>query len=171
MAAGGGFEKWDFGIEFMDTFSLLDLCLQSSVLQEGFLPELSKSSAAFGLLALRGSISDGAIVSPRQVVFETESDERTLRFADSTGMEPSPLVERGYDICFPMTTVPLGKLRRECAKWRHDRRIRAPLPPSCCHTVRVGQWGTIRESIKKKIWRAAHLLPASLLRTLVQTIQ
>lgn len=123
-AGGGFFQKLDFGIDFTTAFPLIDLCLQSSILQEAFFPELSRSWAPLGMCALRGAISDGILQSPGQVRLETESDDRTLRFSDPSGVEPTSLVERGYDVCFPMTAVPIGKLRRDCAQWRSDRHIR-----------------------------------------------
>jgi len=41
--------------------------------------------------------------------------------ADPQGETPTELVQRGYDLTFPMTAIPLGHLRRECREWREWR--------------------------------------------------
>jgi hypothetical protein len=99
--------------------------LLSSLLQEAFQPDLSASWCPFEVFPLRGGIGDALLRGPGVVEFEFEHmDNRAVRFGDTHGQSPTELVGRGYDLTFPMTSVPLGQLRRECAMWRSNRWFR-----------------------------------------------
>jgi hypothetical protein len=54
-------------------------------------------------------------------VFQFESDGRTLQSIDPRGENVAGLGDRGYDLTFPMISIPLGQLRRNCAAWRNNR--------------------------------------------------
>lgn len=97
-------------------------CLLFSVFQEAFWPGLSHSFPMLNLFHLRGVVGDGMIVGPGLVEFDLESDGRTVHPMDLQGKRPEELARRGYDLVFPMTSVPLGELRRQCPDWRSDRR-------------------------------------------------
>ena len=94
-----------------------------SILQEGFRPDLSRSWAPLGLRDLRGQIGDAALAAPWRMIFECESDGRTVRDADRDGTRCRRLIELGYDLVFPMVAIPLGYLRQACPTWRADRRV------------------------------------------------
>ena len=101
-----------------------DVCLHASALQEAFFPKLQTSWPPLGLCDLSGWIGDATLLGPTFVEFNFEDDGRRVEFADPQGDAPAELVGRGYDLTFPMTAVPLGQLRRECANWRTDRELR-----------------------------------------------
>ena len=48
-----------------------------------------------------------------------------MAFADLHGQQPDQLVALGYDLCYPLPSIPLGRLRRDCAEWRTDRGFQA----------------------------------------------
>jgi hypothetical protein len=63
-------------------------------------------------------IGDATLSGPELLCFEYEADGFTVRPTDLAGERPRELVERGYDLVFPTTVVPLGELRRHCQAWR-----------------------------------------------------
>jgi hypothetical protein len=97
--------------------------LHTNWLQEAFFPDLSRSWPALGLQGLRGRIGDAVLTSPTEFRFDLHGS-RDAVFADRQGNEPLELSRYGYDLCFPMTAIPLGRLRREFPAWREDRRYR-----------------------------------------------
>lgn len=102
-----------------------DVCFQASALQEAFFPTLQASWAPLGLMHLRGCIGNATLSGPALISFGFDDTSTTVDFTDSNGDTPVELVQRGYDLTFPMTTVPLGQLRRECGEWRSDRWYRS----------------------------------------------
>ncbi len=126
--------------------------LQFNFLQEGFYPELRRSWPPLGFQGLNGRIGDAILTSP--VDFRFELADRDVVFADRTGEWPAELVKFGYDLCFPMSAIPLGNLRRSFPKWREDRRYRP-----------IGVLPFLEIGLSKKTWTetrrdsATHLLP------------
>jgi hypothetical protein len=96
--------------------------LETNLLQESFFLDLSCSWPALGLQALDGKIGDATLTAPAGFHFELNG--RQVIFADHSGENPLELAQYGYDLCFPMTTIPLGRLRQKCPEWREDRRYR-----------------------------------------------
>ncbi len=96
--------------------------LETNLLQEAFFPDLSSSWHALGLRALDGNIGDASLTAPAR--FHFEQNGRRVVFADYRGNTPPELAQYGYDLCFPMTAIPLGRLRETCPEWREDRRYR-----------------------------------------------
>jgi hypothetical protein len=97
--------------------------LHANWLQEAFFPDLTESWPGTGLQGLQGRVGDGALTAP--ATFHFELNDKKVVFADPRGMEPPDLARYQYDICFPMSAVPIGELRRSCTPWREDRRYRA----------------------------------------------
>ncbi|MBZ5617314.1 MAG: hypothetical protein LAQ69_01085 [Acidobacteriia bacterium] len=96
--------------------------LHTSWLQEAFFPSLSQSWPGLELQGLEGKIGDAVLTSPASFRFELNG--RLVLFADQQGTEPPQLSRYQYDLCFPMTAIPIGRLRREFPAWREDRRYR-----------------------------------------------
>jgi hypothetical protein len=101
---------------------LIEIFMLCDILQEAFLPNLSSSWPPLECDSLDGHIGDATLAGPGLVVFDLEQDERTVHFTDPEGKRPEPLVQRGYDLTFPLTAIPLGNLRQTCSAWRTDRR-------------------------------------------------
>jgi len=99
-------------------------CLYSHILQEAFWPDLSSSFPLFDCLSLRGRIGNAMLIGPGLVEFELESDDYTVHPTDLKGKRPEKVASFGYDVIFPMTAIPLGKLRTQCPNWRTDRQYR-----------------------------------------------
>jgi hypothetical protein len=95
---------------------------QTHFLQEAFWPDLRHSWHAAGLQSLEGKIGDAVLTAPAK--FRFELDGRRVLFSDQQGTCPLELAKYQYDLCFPMTAIPLGRLRREFPAWREDRRYR-----------------------------------------------
>lgn len=94
-------------------------------LQFGFWPNLEESWPTFELFPFSGVIGNALLTAPGGCRFDLESDGRTVAFADRDGTQPSRLTELGYDLCYPLPSIPLGRLRLECANWRTDRGYQA----------------------------------------------
>jgi hypothetical protein len=73
---------------------------------------------------LRGKIGNALLTSPTSLAFDKEPDGKTLYFADQEGDYPAKLKSCGYDLIFPFTMIPLGRLRRSCEGWRTERWMR-----------------------------------------------
>lgn len=97
--------------------------LRTSWLQEGFFPDLGRSWPPLGLQYLQGKIGDAVLTAPAE--FSFDRDQRRVLFADQHGQAPPELHPYGYDLCFPTTAIPLGKLRESFPAWRDDRRYRS----------------------------------------------
>ena len=104
--------------------TLLPLHLECVILAEAFQPCLERSFPPLGCGSLRGAAGNGVLTAPVTIDFVFESDGRTAATADPGGREPAALVRLGYDLVFPLTNIPLGRLRRELPAWRTDRAIR-----------------------------------------------
>lgn len=107
--------------------------LWTSLLQEGFFPDLRQSWARLGLYGFKGAVGNATLLSPSQMKVETESDGITTKAADFLNDLPPEILGRGYDLVFPTTAVALGSLRKNCQAWRTDRWLRryATLPFTC----------------------------------------
>ena len=112
----------DSALDLDSAYTFIGMTL-GSIFQQGFRPDLSRSWAPLGLRGLRGQIADAALAAPWRMIFECESDGRTVRDADPDGTRCRRLIELGYDLVFPMVAIPLGHLRRACPTWRADRRV------------------------------------------------
>ncbi len=93
--------------------------LATSFLQEAFFPNLSNSWPALGLQTLKGNIGDAILTAPAEFRFDLLG--RTVLSMNKTGVECPELAD--YDLCFPMTAIPLGPLRQNFPDWRVDRRL------------------------------------------------
>ncbi len=98
--------------------------LAMNTLQEAFYPDLERSWPPLNLQAFHGKIGDATLSAPAVFRFQTASDHRSVAFADPEGLYPQQLAEFGYDLCFPMSAIPLGSLRKRFPEWREDRRLR-----------------------------------------------
>jgi hypothetical protein len=96
--------------------------LETHILQETFFPDLSRSWPALGLQGLEGRVGNAILTAPAG--FRFELNDRKVAFADQSSTLPTELNRYEYDLCFPMTAVPLGRLRRDFPAWREDRRYR-----------------------------------------------
>ena len=110
-----------FDEEFCARFAVMSDALKASILQEAFRPTLELSWAPLHLFCLRGQIGDALLCGPGLLNFTMGSDGKTVEFGDPQGESPAEPVSRGYDLVMPMSAVPLGQLRQECADWRGNR--------------------------------------------------
>jgi hypothetical protein len=96
---------------------IIDQILAAHLLQEGFFPDLARSWPPLGVSGRKGRIGDAVLTAPAVCDFTQPS-------------QSTPLDERQYDLCFPLTAIPLARLRREDAEWIDNRGIRqfAELP-------------------------------------------
>jgi hypothetical protein len=92
-------------------------------------------------------VGDAVLTAP--ATFRFDMHDRQVLFADPDGREPPELARYQYDICFPMTAIPIGELRRKCAAWREDRRFRAMgvLPFLVPHLVKI--WKAYAEQMRQ----------------------
>ena len=86
-----------------------------------FGPDLQSSWPRLGLFPMVGYIGNSELTEPVGCCFEFESDQRTTSIADRGAAKPDRLVADGYDLCFPLISVPIGNLRRNCPEWRTNR--------------------------------------------------
>jgi len=100
----------------------LRLQSQAEILQHAYFPDLARSWPVLDLFPLEGRIGDTVLTAPGSFNFELHG--RRVEFADPTGKQPELLVRLGYDLCFPMSSIPLGRLRKGFPIWREDRRCR-----------------------------------------------
>ena len=96
--------------------------LHSSFLQEAFFPDLPNSWPPLGLRGLDGKIGDATLTAPARIAFDLAG--RCVQFSDPSGELPALLARFGYDLCFPISAIPLGRVRRDFPNWREDRRYR-----------------------------------------------
>lgn len=93
----------------------------TSILQQAFWPALESSWPSCELFVFRGRMGDTQLTAPASCKLDVESDGHTVVFADRQGIDPVWLVELQYDLCWPLPSIPLGRLRRDCPGWREDR--------------------------------------------------
>jgi hypothetical protein len=128
------------------------LFVAASLLQYAFDTELSKSWPALGLSGLTGQVGDAKLVGPGLLELELGIGDGKVRFSGTEGHAPAGLAQRGYDLTFPMTAVPLGQLRRQCEKWRSDRWYRplgvAPFLMPALHDVWPAHAEFLQETFK-----------------------
>ncbi|MBY0503255.1 MAG: ATP-binding protein [Bryobacteraceae bacterium] len=98
------------------------ILLRTSELQEGYGPSLDRSWHALNVHGNTGRIGDACLTCPAAFAFDLKG--QAVQFAEPAGANPPQLAAYGYDLCFPMTAIPLGRLRREFPLWREDRRYR-----------------------------------------------
>jgi hypothetical protein len=105
------------------------ICLESSValhlLPEAFASDLSRSLPALGICGLKGRAGDGWLVAPGWIEWDVDPVTAEVRRESSKQHWSQPLIDNNYDLVFPLTNIPLGRLRRDCPKWRSDRSYRA----------------------------------------------
>ncbi len=106
-------------------FAAWESVFASEFLQSAFGPSLQKSWPSLELFAFNGWIGDAFVTAPAACRFELELDQRRVSFSDRDGAHPRQLTRLGYDLCYPLTSIPLGRLRRDCPQWRTDRRFQA----------------------------------------------
>jgi len=108
--------------QLVDAPSIGDSLHQSSLLQEAFFPDLSRSWPALGLQSLEGLVGNAILTAP--ACFRFELSGRAVMFTDQSGSLPLELARHSYDLCFPMTAIPIGPLRQMFSSWRADRAYR-----------------------------------------------
>ena len=81
---------------------------------------VAQSWPAVGLQALEGQIGDAILTAPAEFRFELQG--RSVFSPTHSGVDCPKLVD--YDLCFPMTSIPLNCLRRKFPAWREDRSFR-----------------------------------------------
>lgn len=99
-----------------------DAFLCTEWLQDAFFPTLEESWPALGLRGLRGRVGDAVLTAPAAFGFDT--DGRTVLPSPQAATEPHELHAYGYDLCFPLTAIPLGSLGQQFPAWRADWRYR-----------------------------------------------
>lgn len=99
-----------------------EITLHADFLQEAFFPDFARSWPPSGLQALDGKIGDAILTAP--AAFRFELDGRRVLFGDPSGTLPQELSRYTYDLCFPMSAIPLGSLRRNLPAWRSNRNYR-----------------------------------------------
>ncbi len=101
------------------------LSLDLHLLPEAFADDLSRSLPPLGVCGLRGRAGDGWLMAPGWI--EWDVDPVTAEVCRDSPEEQWSryLIKKGYDLVFPLTNVPLGRLRCDCPEWRSDRSFRA----------------------------------------------
>ena len=96
-------------------------CRMSSILQDAFCPSLERSWPVLDLFGYRGLIGQHQLSAPGIVEL---SDSLT----PGAGLDPQinigSIEQLGYDLTFPMTSIPLGALRRDLPEWCSNRDFR-----------------------------------------------
>jgi len=115
-----------FGAELSHHYQLTERenqFVQMHIQQFGYGPSLERSIPIAGLDHLEGLVGNATLLAPARFSFELEANRVTP--CDHSGLKPAELTKFGYDICLPMSIVPLGALRREFGRWRTDDRYHA----------------------------------------------
>ena len=104
-------------------------CLESSValhlLPEAFADDLSRSFPALGVCGLNGRAGDGWLVAPGWIEWDINPVTAEVCKESPKQQWSQSLLDKSYDLIFPLTNIPLGRLRRNCPEWRSDRSYRA----------------------------------------------
>ena len=95
------------------------------LLPEAFADDLSRSLPALGVCSLKGRVGDGWLIAPAWIEWDVNSITAEVQQDNPKEQWSRSLIEKDYDLVFPLTNVPLGRLRRDCQKWRSDRGFRA----------------------------------------------
>lgn len=95
------------------------------LLPEAFADDLSRSLPALGVCGLKGRAGDGWLVAPGWIEWDVDPVTAEVRRESPKQQWSQPLIDKSYDLIFPLTNIPLGRLRRDCPEWRSDRRYRA----------------------------------------------
>ena len=101
------------------------LSLTLDLLPEALADDLSHSFPALGVCGLKGRAGDGWLIAPAWIEWNVDSEMVGLRRESPKQQWFHRLINKNYDLVFPLTNVPLGQLRRACPEWRTDRRFRA----------------------------------------------
>ena len=134
----------DDGSRPLDPHLLIQV--QGEALQEAFSTDLERSWPLLNLFSASGRVGDGVLTSPAQ--FRMDLDGRRVRFADPLGQEPKELVSLGYDLCFPMTSIPLGRLRAEFSLWRENPGSRRQGVRPFLHPYARQEWASSESFLK-----------------------
>lgn len=95
------------------------------LLPEAFADDLSHSLPALGLTGLKGRAGDGWLKAPGWIEWEVDPITAEVSRDSPEKRWSKMLIEKGYDLVFPLTYIPLGRLRRDCPQWRSDHSLRA----------------------------------------------
>ncbi len=106
-------------------FIFWQVSLALHLLPEAFADDLIHSFPALGICGLRGRASDGWLVAPGWIEWDVDPMTAEIQRDSFKEQWSQPLIEKSYDLIFPLTHIPLGHLRRDCPKWRSDRSFRA----------------------------------------------
>lgn len=116
----------DFDMVFSKTsiYIYWRISLALYILPEAFAGDLSHSLPALGICGLKGRASDGWLIAPGCIEWDVNPETAEV-CRDSPKERWSPALQNmGYDLVFPLTNIPLGRLRRDCPEWRSDRSFR-----------------------------------------------
>jgi len=99
--------------------------LMLHLLPEAFASDLSRSLPALGVCGLKGRAGDGWLVAPGWIEWDVDPVTAEVRRESPKQHWSQYLIDKNYDLVFPLTHIPLGRLRRDCQKWRSDRSFHA----------------------------------------------
>ncbi|NMQ17730.1 hypothetical protein E4P82_00025 [Candidatus Competibacter phosphatis] len=74
---------------------------------------------------MKGRAGDGWLVAPGWIEWDVDPVTAEVHRESPKQHWSQRLIDKNYDLVFPLTHIPLGRLRRDCPKWRSDRRYRA----------------------------------------------
>ncbi|NJM11240.1 MAG: hypothetical protein HC889_04515 [Synechococcaceae cyanobacterium SM1_2_3] len=108
-----------------DVWICWELLLALHLLPEAFADDLSSSFPALGVCGLKGRAGDGWLVAPGWIEWDVNPATAEVQSDSPKEQWAKRLIEQNYDLVFPLTNIPLGRLRRDCPEWRSDRSFRA----------------------------------------------
>ncbi len=106
-------------------YSYLESSVSLHLLPEAFADDLSSSFPALGVCGLKGRAGDGWLVAPGWIEWDVDPATAEVQSDSPKEQWAKRLFEQNYDLVFPLTNIPLGRLRRDCPEWRSDRSFRA----------------------------------------------
>jgi hypothetical protein len=112
----------------------------SHLFQEAYFPDLQQSwppLAAYS--SCKGLIGDAQLVGPGQFLLQPDSTGALIPANDHPGNEK--LRTHGFDLCLPMTTIPLGSSQMR-AQWKSNRRARLLCMLPFLFPAHRGTWRT-----------------------------
>jgi len=156
-AAGGELPEFPETAPNADTH--LRMQVLGALLQHSFFPDLGRSWSVLDLFELEGHIGNARLTAPGSFRFELSG--RCVEFQDTLGKEPYSLTRFGYDLCFPMSSIPLGRLREKFPMWREDRRWGAVGVLPFLFPESVEEWGTFASQSLKVLSALEYLFAFS----------
>ncbi len=115
----------DFAQSHNSNYISWHLSLTLHLLPEAFADDLNHSFPAFGVCGLKGRAGDGWLIAPGWIEWDVDPVSAEVCRDSPKQQWSQPLIDKSYDLVFPLTNVPLGQLRRDCPEWRSNRSFRA----------------------------------------------